>query len=120
MEWTEETQQRFDELRQRELAGPLGDVEQGELARLYAALEADEARYLGPTIERMGRAQQAADTELAARQTRNEELATLVQQQEQLIAEARAWLAQFERRRLLLQERYARLRRKAPPAASRS
>lgn len=120
MEWTEETQRRFDELRQRELAGPFGEAEQRELTTLYAALEADEARSLGPTIERMGRAQQAVDTELVARQTRNEELATLVQQQEQLIAEARAWLVQFERRRLLLQERYTRLIREMPPAASRS
>jgi hypothetical protein len=42
MQWTEEVQLRFNELRQKELAGTLSANEKGELAELFAVLGADE------------------------------------------------------------------------------
>lgn len=109
MDWNEEQQQRFDALRQRELAGPLSDTDQQELKTLRAVLEHAEAHYLSPALDQMQRAQHASAAHLAEIQAHNEALATLVQQHEHLLREAQSWLATFEQRRLVLQERYTRL-----------
>jgi Mg2+ and Co2+ transporter CorA len=106
MAWTQEQQQRFDELRRRELTAPLQDAEQRELWTLQEALEAEEARYLAPALEQMQREQEAGEQALLDAQRRNEELAQLAQQHEQLIGEAHQWLTQFDQRRLVLQERF--------------
>jgi Mg/Co/Ni transporter MgtE len=82
-------------------------AEREEFAALVAAIAVDEARYLAPAIDQMQRDEQAEVAQLATAQIRSEALAALVQQHEQLLAEARTWLASFEQRRLLLQDRYA-------------
>lgn len=118
MNWNTETQQRFDTLRERELHGPLSEEEQQELDALVSALEADEARYLAPAIERMEQAAREHEAQLAALQIRNENLAALARQHEQLLSEARDWLSSFEQRRLVLQNRYARLTEEPLPTES--
>jgi hypothetical protein len=109
MSWTPEQQQRLDLLRRQELTSPLDDAEQAELATLLSALEADEARYLEPALARMRQDATRAESALAATHAQNEALATLAQQQAQLLADARAWLATFDARRVTLQKRYASL-----------
>ena len=53
MKWTEEVATRFGELRQKELAGTLSAEEKGELATLFAVLEADEKQYLAGAMTRL-------------------------------------------------------------------
>jgi hypothetical protein len=109
MVWDTETQRRFDSLRERQLNGELSTAEQHELDALLAALDAKEAGYLAPAIARMDQKLHQAEAQLAALQIRNEELAALARQHEQLLSEAASWLEQFDQRRLVLQDRYARL-----------
>lgn len=109
MVWDAETQRRFDSLRVRQLNSELSVAEQHELDALLAALSAEEASYLTPAITRMDQELHQSDAQLAALQIRNEELAALAHQHEQLLSEAASWLAQFDQRRLVLQDRYARL-----------
>lgn len=119
MSWDAEKQRQFDQLRSRELEGPLSDDEQRILDSLLALLDAEEARYLAPAIERMDQAAHHQEAQLAALQVRNEELATLVRQHEHLLHEAQAWLTAFEQRRRGLQDRYTRLTGTPLPTESR-
>lgn len=109
MEWNAEAQARFDQLRLRELAGALTPQEEAELAALVAGLEADEARCLAPAAERLRAEHEALRERLRALQAENEELARLLSQQEQLAADGRRWLAEFEARHRLIHTAYARL-----------
>lgn len=109
MQWNETLQTRFNELRQRELAGMLDEEEQDELAKLYAIIDADEEIYLGGAIERMGKIAATAQKEISEIQKDNASLARIISQQEQLIQDANRWLAEFERRHELLQQSYAKL-----------
>lgn len=109
MNWTDKQQTLFDELRARELTGTLTTEEQTQLAELMAMLEAEEARYLAPVAARMRAEQAALREQLETLQTDNESLARLLNQQEQLVADARHWLAQFERRHMQIQQDYTRL-----------
>lgn len=109
MAWNAETQCHFDSLRERQLNGELSAAEQHELDALLAALDAEEASYLAPAIARRDQELHQAEAQLAALQIRNEELAALARQHEQLLSEAASWLEQFDQRRIVLQDRYARL-----------
>jgi hypothetical protein len=109
MSWTAEQQELFDALRARELFGGLTPAEQGRLQALYACLEAEEALYLSPTIAQMKTDQTVLRERLESVQTENEALGRLVNQQEQLVADARRWLAQFEKRHRRIQRAYTRL-----------
>jgi hypothetical protein len=91
MNWTEQ-QQRFDELRERELVGLLSAQEYDELAVLIKLIEASEARYLAPALAHLAARQGEQEASLATQRARNEELAALVQQHEQLFNETRQWL----------------------------
>ena len=98
-------QQRFDALRLRALSAELSSAEQAELDALQLQLENDWSFDWA--------ALQAEQNSLRERlrhaQTENEALAQLLNQQEQLVAEARQWLAGFESRHHLLQQTYTRL-----------
>ena len=109
MEWSNEKQARFDDLRQRELTGTLSNTEQQELKVLTGILTqiADEA--LLPANERLQRELTELETRVEQRQDENEELAKLLHQQEQLTAESRQWLQDFDRRHAQIRETYARL-----------
>lgn len=109
MIWNSETQTRFDQLRIKELAGTLTAQEKVELGELVATLESDETNRLTLALDQ-ARAEQAILRErFCTLQSENEELARLLGQQEQLVADARRWLAQFEQRHCLIQQTYARL-----------
>ncbi|MEJ5309801.1 MAG: hypothetical protein WHX52_08520 [Anaerolineae bacterium] len=109
MSWTAEQQELFDALRARELSGILTPTEQDQLKALYAWLEAEEALYLSPTIAQMKADQAVLREKLESAHTENEALGRLLNQQEKLVADARRWLAQFEKRHRRIQQAYARL-----------
>jgi len=109
MNWTDEQQTLFDELRAHELAGTLTTDDQARLAELTQILEAEEARYLAPVAARMRTEQAALREQLETLQIENEALAHLFNQQEQLVADARRWLSQFERRHSQIQQTFTRL-----------
>lgn len=75
MNWSDEKQARFDELRQHELAGTLNEAELEELEALTVLLtqEADDA--LLPAIARLQCKQGQLEYQLQQRQDENEELA---------------------------------------------
>ena len=109
MDWNDEQQKRFNDLRRRELKGKLNTAEQTELAEIIAFLEEEEARYLGPAVARMEKEQTVMMERLQKLQTDNEELAKLVHQQEQLVLEARRWLADFRQRHEQIRSTYTQL-----------
>lgn len=109
LEWTKAIEERFTNLRRRELSGTLSAAEEIELAKLIAAIEADESTLLVQTVERMSSEQLAMRLRLQALQNDNENLAKVLNQQEQLVADARRWLAEFERRHNLIQQSYTQL-----------
>jgi len=109
MDWNEEQQARFDDLRQRELVGGLSDTEQQELDALMALLTQAADESLLPVIARLQREQAELETRLQQKQHENEELAKLLHQQEQLTSESRQWLHEFDRRHAQIRERYTRL-----------
>ncbi|VAW41811.1 hypothetical protein MNBD_CHLOROFLEXI01-2219 [hydrothermal vent metagenome] len=109
MNWSKEQQARFDELRQREMAGTITAPDQQELETLTASLTqaADDA--LIQAITKLQHEQVKLEAGLQQRQHENEELANLLHQQEQLTAESRQWLQDFDRRHAQIRERYTRL-----------
>lgn len=109
MEWTDSTQQRFNQLRDKGLFGHLSMAEQNEFDSLVGFLEENEARYLRPYLARLGQETEAAEAEIARLQAENEALARVVAQQEKLIADAKRWLADFEQRHVQIQENYLRI-----------
>jgi hypothetical protein len=109
MDWNDEKQARFDELRLRELRGTLSLVEKTELADFLAALETAEAAYIVPAIARMEAEQSILKERLQKMQGNNEELAKLLYQQEQLAVEARRWLTEFQQKHQQIQATYTQL-----------
>jgi hypothetical protein len=108
MSWTKDSQALLDSLRGKELAGTLTEGEQKELAALTAQIEAEEAMALAPTMSRLRVEAEALESELAAAQGENEELARLLTQQQALAADARRFLVEFEHRRAALLDALAR------------
>jgi hypothetical protein len=107
--WTAETDARFNELRVRELAGSLSDTEQIELAQLIQVIEAEEANQLASAISRQQAEQTTMRSRLHLQQAENAELVVVLSQLEQLAADARRWLAEFEQRHAKIRQSYARL-----------
>ena len=89
MDWNDKQQARFDELRQRELAGSLTPAEQSELDTLIARLTQAADEVLSPAVARLQIEQAELQERLQRRQHENEELAKLLHQQEQLVTESR-------------------------------
>jgi len=109
MQWTEEMQLRFNELRPKELAGTLSAEEKHELAELFAVIEADEKQYLAGAMTRLREEDALTQAQIEKRQQENMALAQIVSQQEQLIADARRWLAEFEQRHKMIRQSYIQL-----------
>lgn len=109
MNWDAKIEARLGELRLRELAGELSEDEHAELATLLSVIEADEIKLLEQTIIKMSAEQEALRKKLRKLQNDNIDLATLLAQQEQLIADTRKWLAEFESRHLLIRQSYKQL-----------
>jgi hypothetical protein len=109
MGWTKDDQTRLDRLRDRELAGTLTAPEEAELARLMARVEAEEAGALAPEVARLRAEVAAAADELDRTERENEGLAGLMAQQQALIADARSFLEEFDRRRASILDGLARI-----------
>jgi hypothetical protein len=62
--WTEEKQQQFNALRDKEFADALTDKEQQQLEAFFAKLDAEEAEMLRPALERMAQETQQRKAEL--------------------------------------------------------
>ena len=109
VEWTKESEERFTALRQRDLSGTLSPLEEIELAELIAFIERDESTQLAKVFVRMNLEQTMMRLRLHALRVDNENLAKVLNQQEQLVSDARKWLAEFEKRHNLIQQSYTRL-----------
>jgi predicted RNase H-like nuclease (RuvC/YqgF family) len=109
MSWTKETQARLDHLRGKELAGALTAAEQSELFALMAEVEAEEAQSIAPAMTRLRGDVEALIQEVRGVENRNEELARLLAQQQQLAADARRFLAEFDQRRTSILDALARV-----------
>lgn len=109
MNWNDTQQARFDELRQKELNGSLTIAEQEELTALTNLLTQDADYALVNAVAKLQQEQAELESRLEQRQNENEELANLLNQQEQLAAESRRWLIDFDRRHAQIRESYTRL-----------
>lgn len=92
MNWSNEQQARFDDLRQRELTGTLSADDRQELDALTALLTQAADASLLSAITRLQHEQAELEARLLEQQDENEELAMLLHQHEQLTAESRQWL----------------------------
>lgn len=99
MSWTMDDQAKLDFLRGKELAGTLTEPEHAELAGLMARVEAEEAAALAPDMARLRDEIAGTADELRRVETESEELARLMAQQQALVADARKFLDEFDRRR---------------------
>jgi chromosome segregation ATPase len=109
MSWTNDDQTRLNRLRNKELAGTLTAGEQAELASLMGQVEAEEAQALAPEMNRLRAEIGDVQHELAKLAGGNEELARLMGQQQALVADARSFLAEFDRRRASILDGLARI-----------
>jgi len=117
MSWTKDDQTKLDRLRDKELAGTLAEPEQGELAALMARVEAEEAQALAPEMARLRAQISDLADELGKVEGENEELARLMTQQQALVADARRFLDEFDRRRASILDGLARVAGGPLPAA---
>jgi hypothetical protein len=108
--WNEEKSRRLDELRREEAQRPLSAVEQAELSLLFGELEADEAQALKPALDRLAREAEELRTEKARAEAWARELERIVEQQEKLLAEARAYAGGLRLRRAALADEVRRLK----------
>jgi hypothetical protein len=109
VKWTTATEARFNELRFRELTGVLSDVEKSELAQLMESIEIEETEQLASIVTHMQSEQVAMRVRLNLLHDENTELAKVLSQLEQLVVDARKWLAEFERRHSLIRQSYAQI-----------
>ena len=109
MNWNEEIEARLGELRLSELAGQLSEDESAELSALISDIEADETKQLEQTFVQISAEQEALQKKLRKLQQDNSDLAKLLAQQEQLIVDTRKWLAEFERRHIMIRQSYTQL-----------
>ena len=86
VEWTKELEERFTKLRQNELTGTLNSTEEIELAELISLIERDESAQLAKAIVQMNVEQTTLRLRLQSLRTDNENLAKVLNQQEQLIS----------------------------------
>jgi len=109
MSWTNDEQARLDYLRNKELTGTLTAPEEAELAALMGQVEAEEAQLLAPEVNRLRAEVGDVEHERSRLEGENDELARLMAQQQALVADARTFLAEFDRRRASILDGLARL-----------
>jgi len=109
MDWNDEIQERFDTLRERELAGALTNAEKQELLAFMNQLTQEADAALSGSIDQLDKTQIALEQQLQQRQQENEALALLLNQQQQLKTELRQWLVEFDQRQARIRETYTRL-----------
>jgi len=109
MRWTDEKAVRFQTLRQAEARGALLDAERAELDALLTDLDADEADALRPAMERMDAQAAAMVTEKVGLEAKARELLRIAEEEERLLADARAYLERLRQRSAALAEDYLRV-----------
>ena len=82
MEWTPEIEQRFTELRLRQLSGDLAPSEQRELAEIRAAVDAIETETVAPILRKLELGQAEIQKTLDKLQVANDDLIQLLNQQQ--------------------------------------
>lgn len=110
MSWTDENQARFNLLRAKELAGMLADAEQTELKEYIAQIEAEEAAMFAPGMDRLRAEVEQLKRDTEATEARNEALAKLLVQEMTLIADAKRFLAEFDRRQTFIANGLSKLK----------
>lgn len=108
--WTEDNRRRLDELRREEAQRALSEPEQAELTALFAELDADEARDLAPALARLSQETEDLRAEKERAEAWVRELAHIAEQQEKLLAEARAYASRLRLRRAELADEARRLK----------
>ncbi|MFO7538177.1 MAG: hypothetical protein R6X32_08955 [Chloroflexota bacterium] len=107
--WTPETEQRYTELRLRQLSGNLTPAEEKELSKIRAMVAVVEAEITTPALQKLESEQAALQNRLDSLQAENSELVQLLDQQALLIADTKRWLREFEQRYTAIQNRLTRL-----------
>jgi len=107
--WNQEKQERLDTRRVREAQGIQSETERAELSALFAELNAEEAEALRPAIERMQHQHTDLLAEKKSLQAEVGQLERIVNTQEQLLAESRAYLLGLRTKRTALAEDYRRI-----------
>jgi len=107
--WNQEKQQRLDALRVREAQEVLSETERAELEALFAELDADEAEAMRPALERMQHQQTELLAEKKHLRAEAAQLERIANAQEQLLAEAGAYLFDLRTKRIALATEYHRI-----------
>jgi chromosome segregation ATPase len=107
--WTPEIEQRYTELRLRQLSGSLTSAEVKELSEIRAMVAVVEAEIAEPALQKLEIQQAALQDRLAHLQAENSELVQLLNQQALLIADTKRWLREFEQRYTAIQNNLTRL-----------
>lgn len=109
MKWTSEEEQRFTELKLRELDNLLSDEERKELKHLRAAVNAVEDELLNPVLDKLEQENTNLQSLLNNLTDENQELLELSQRQTHLIDDTKKWIAEFENRYAIIQNDFVRL-----------
>jgi ABC-type phosphate transport system auxiliary subunit len=107
--WTPEIEQRYTELRLRQLSGNLTPAEEKELSKIRAIVAVVEAEITTPALQKLEAEQAALQNRLASLQAENSEMVQLLNQQALLIADTKRWLREFEQRYTAIQNSLTRL-----------
>ena len=108
--WNEEKSHRLHALRSEEARRELTGAERAELEGLFAELYAEEAQALGPAVARLAREADELRAEKVQAQTWTRELEHIIDEQEKLLAEARAFAGRLRVRRAALADEARRLK----------
>ena len=109
MRWSNAETARFQALREQEARGGLSPAERTELDALLAALDADEADALAPATQRLRTDAEAMAKETASLDAKARELQRIAEEEEHLLADARAELERLRQRSAALAEDYQRV-----------
>lgn len=109
MRWSNTEAARFQALREREARGELSPAERAELDSLLAALDADETNALAPATQRLRADAEAMAKETASLDAKAHELLRIAEEEERLLADARATLERLRQRSAALAEDYLRV-----------
>lgn len=108
--WNPEKRRCLHDLRCAEAERALTSTERAELDGLFAELDAEEARALEPALARVAREASELGAERARLGTWATELEHIVEEQEQLLAEARAYAGRLRVRRAALADEARKLK----------
>lgn len=117
MEWDDDKQARLDALRASKLAGTLDEAGKAELAALVEFLDAEERDQLAPAMARMQAELAVLHQQLQESEAENEQLAGLMVQMEQLLADWRHAIYDLQRRHDAIRTKYQQITGKPLSAA---